>query len=80
MEGKIPSAIKKEELRTWDLPFDCRQEAQEKLIGAGFKFSSSLLNEDSHKDNPIKNDSDVDGDDTSATDEDLRPDLVLTGE
>ena len=63
-----------------DLPFDCRQEAQEKLIGAGFKFSSSLLKEDSHKDNPNKNDSDVDGDDTSATDEDLRPDLVLTGE
>ena len=63
----------------FDQPLECRLEAQDRLRQAGFSFSSSLGKGDSSDTDQSKNECDVDVHDT-ATDEDLSPDLVLTGE
>ena len=62
-----------------DLPLECRLEAEEKLKGAGFSFTSSLREEISPANIKDKNECDVDVHDT-ATDEDHEPPFELTGE
>lgn len=63
----------------FDLPIDFRMDAAEKLQSdSGFTFPS-LFNQDNRPELG-KNDCDVDHTDEPATDEEARPDLVLTGE
>ena len=63
----------------FDLPLDCRLEAQDRLKDAGFTFNSSLSEGIDLDIDSYKNESGVDGHDT-ATDEDLEPPFELTGE
>ena len=62
-----------------DLPFECRLEAEDKLKDAGFKFSTSLRDQNSPDKNSDNTDNDVDDYDDAATDEGLEPDFVMTG-
>ena len=63
-----------------DLPYECRLEAEDKLKDAGFKFSTSLRDQNSPDKNSDNTDNDVDDYDDAATDEGLEPDFVMTGE
>jgi hypothetical protein len=64
----------------FDLPMECRLEAQDRLRDAGFSFTSPIHTESVPSDiDQNKNECDVDVHDT-ATDEDLEPPFELTGE
>ena len=63
----------------FDMSFESRLEAEDRLKEAGFSFTSSLRESDPSDINQDKNERDVDVHE-AATDEDLCPDLVLTGE
>ena len=62
-----------------DLPIDFRMEAAEKLEkDSGFKFKTQLKLDNNQQQG--NNDCDVEKSEESATDEELAPELVLTGE
>ena len=64
----------------FDLPMECRLEAQDRLRDAGFSFTSPVHTESVPSDiDQNKNECDVDVHDT-ATDEDIEPPFELTGE
>ena len=63
----------------FDMSFESRLEAEDRLKEAGFSFTSSLRESDPSDINQDKNERDVDVHE-AATDEDLCSDLVLTGE
>ena len=63
----------------FDLPIDFRMEAADKLEKeSGFKFNTQLKLDNNQKQG--NNDCDVETNEESATDEELVPPLVLTGE
>ena len=63
----------------FDLPLECRLDAQDRLKDAGFTFNSSLTEGIDLDIDSFKNESGVDGHDT-ATDEGLVPEEVPDGE
>ena len=63
----------------FDLPLECRLDAQDRLKDAGFTFNSSLTEGIDLDIDSLKNESGVDGHDT-ATDEGLVPEEVPDGE
>ena len=63
----------------FDLPLECRLDAQDRLKDAGFTFNSSLTDGIDLDIDSFKNESGVDGHDT-ATDEGLVPEEVPDGE